>query len=641
MKRIATVLALALVATLVAAQAAAPIDGVPYEPIFHIRSPKNWINDPNGPYRDAVTGRIHYYFQYNPYGPLWGAINWYHVWSEDYAHWTRTGIAIPNDKWYDEWGVYSGTMANNNFSVPVAIYTCTEPVNIQRQCIANIPKKDLEGHRLFTSFEKSALNPVMTEYDVPNLVGTENFRDPTEWWLDPENPNRWLIAFVARINDAEGDNAHVIVFSTEDPSHQSGYKFSHSLFVYKYDLDKMWECPDFFTVGSNDWYLKASTMPSHRDFIVYGTYQKDPVSGEYVYVEDPTRSITTIDYGQFYASKTFYDPILKKRRLWGWTRDELTDAQITEMGWSGVQNVLRDIVYDEDEGKLRYPPVPETNGARVTKLRTEDSYAVTAVPVQVIAPGAGATKYHEINVKFEFPAGTFDASNYYTAATAPEIGVRIRDNGTRYTAVSVAMPAAQAAPIAGQAPVYKHPVWKEYEVDAATGAANCSAQCAEERVCVGWAVVPIAGSAALNCRLQWNEEESTATAGAFSGTPNIPRLYFSRSESGTIGWTDRLNGRAPLRKSTPTSFELKIYVDDSIVEVYKDGGLETMSGRLYLDDPDSQLTGISLFTRNIPDGTVTASVQVYTMGSIWKAEQPNEVRNFTNSLYDLLYSLVV
>ncbi|GET85636.1 sucrose hydrolase-like protein [Leishmania tarentolae] len=138
--------------------------------------------------------------------------------------------------------------------------------------------------------------------------------------------------FVARIKDDEGDNAHVIVFSTEDPSFQSGYSFSHSLYVYKYDLSHMFECPDFFTLKQGgEHYLKVSTMPSHRDYIIYGSYELNTTSRQYVFVEDPERSFTFIDYGPFYASKTFHDPILNRRTIWGWTNDELSDEQIIDM----------------------------------------------------------------------------------------------------------------------------------------------------------------------------------------------------------------------------------------------------------------------------------------------------------------------
>ncbi|KAG5486549.1 hypothetical protein CUR178_07916 [Leishmania enriettii] len=440
------ILLLVAVAMMAAAVTVA-MDGVPYEPIYHIRPPKNWVNDPNGPYRDPVTGKVHLYMQYNPNGPLWGDIAWYHVTSEDYVKWTRpeSPVAVWADRWYDKWGAYSGTMMNNNYSEPVMVYTCTEPENIQRQCIANPPKSDLHGKRTLDTLVKSLLNVIMSEDMIPGIVATENFRDPTEWWQDPANPDRWLIAFVARIKDAEGDNAHVIVFSTEDPTFQSGYRFSHSLYVYKYDLDRMFECPDFFTLNEGgEHFLKVSTMPSHRDYIVYGSYQLSTTSDQYVFVEDPERSFTFIDYGPFYAAKTFYDPILNRRTIWGWTKDELSNEQIIANGWSGVQNMLRTMVYDSVERKIKTQPVPETRGLRLSKLVDMKGVAVTSTPTPIVTSNTNNTLYHEIVARFTLADSvTFSATTTYDKEDdVPEVGVMIRANADldQYTTVSLRMP---------------------------------------------------------------------------------------------------------------------------------------------------------------------------------------------------------
>ena len=43
------------------------------------------------------------------------------------------------------------------------------------------------------------------------------------------------------------------------------------------------------------------------------------------------------DYGNFYASKTFYDPAKKRRILWGWANESDTTAEDNMKGWAGVQ----------------------------------------------------------------------------------------------------------------------------------------------------------------------------------------------------------------------------------------------------------------------------------------------------------------
>jgi beta-fructofuranosidase len=43
------------------------------------------------------------------------------------------------------------------------------------------------------------------------------------------------------------------------------------------------------------------------------------------------------DYGDFYASKTFYDPVKRRRILWGWANESDTVPDDTRKGWSGIQ----------------------------------------------------------------------------------------------------------------------------------------------------------------------------------------------------------------------------------------------------------------------------------------------------------------
>ena len=50
-------------------------------PLFHIAAPAGWINDPNG--FSVYDGRIHLFYQYNPYAREWGPMHWGHSVSTD------------------------------------------------------------------------------------------------------------------------------------------------------------------------------------------------------------------------------------------------------------------------------------------------------------------------------------------------------------------------------------------------------------------------------------------------------------------------------------------------------------------------------------------------------------------------------
>ena len=45
------------------------------------------------------------------------------------------------------------------------------------------------------------------------------------------------------------------------------------------------------------------------------------------------------DYGNFYASKTFFDASKNRRILWGWANESDTASEDVNKGWAGIQVV--------------------------------------------------------------------------------------------------------------------------------------------------------------------------------------------------------------------------------------------------------------------------------------------------------------
>ena len=81
----------------------------PNRPQYHFLPASNWMNDPNGPYFDEVTGLFHLMYQYET-PRLWG-----HAVSSDLVDWDIVNIALNySSAWYTEVpgetaGVYSGS----------------------------------------------------------------------------------------------------------------------------------------------------------------------------------------------------------------------------------------------------------------------------------------------------------------------------------------------------------------------------------------------------------------------------------------------------------------------------------------------------------------------------------------------------
>lgn len=75
--------------------------------VLHLKSPANWINDPNG--FIYYKGKYHLFYQHFPYAPIWGTMHWGHAVSEDLVHWEHKKIALFPTKSYDRNGVFSGS----------------------------------------------------------------------------------------------------------------------------------------------------------------------------------------------------------------------------------------------------------------------------------------------------------------------------------------------------------------------------------------------------------------------------------------------------------------------------------------------------------------------------------------------------
>ena len=137
-----------------------------FRPLYHHTPKRGWMNDPNGMfYKDGVWNL---YYQYNPYGSMWGNMHWGHSTSTDLIHWKDEGVALAPDVWGT---MFSGSCVLDKGNV-VAMYTASRPTpfggDVQAQCIAF----SNDGGKTFTKYEG---NPVLTAED-------KDFRDPRPFW---------------------------------------------------------------------------------------------------------------------------------------------------------------------------------------------------------------------------------------------------------------------------------------------------------------------------------------------------------------------------------------------------------------------------------------------------------------------------
>ncbi|MQM17265.1 hypothetical protein Taro_050234 [Colocasia esculenta] len=356
-----------------------------YRTAYHFQPPKNWINGPM-----YYSGVYHLFYQYNPKGAVWGNIVWAHSVSRDLLNWTPLPPAIYPSKPFDINGCWSGSATILPGNKPAILYTGIDPENRQVQNIA-FPKNLSDP--FLREWVKPDYNPVMAPVGG---INASSFRDPTTGWRGRDGVWRLLVG--SKI-DRTG---MAILYRSKDFVHWA--KAARPL--HSREGTGMWECPDFFPVALSGrkgldtsagsvkkvkHVLKVSLDETRYEYYTVGSYVDEAVDA---YVPDGTspddRTGLRLDYGNFYASKTFYDPAGKRRILWGWSNESDSVADDVAKGWAGIQAIPRVLWLDTTGRQLVQWPIKEIESlrreefhVRDVKLKTGKLHELKGADVQV------------------------------------------------------------------------------------------------------------------------------------------------------------------------------------------------------------------------------------------------------------------
>lgn len=280
-------------------------------------------------------GWYHLFYQYNPDSAVWGNITWGHAVSTDLIHWLYLPLAMVPDHWFDINGVWTGSATILPDGQIVMLYTGSTNASVQVQNLANPANL---SDPLLLDWVKYSGNPVMVP---PHGVGLEDFRDPTTAWIGPDG--KWRVTLGSKINDT----GIALVYKTTDfITYELSDRFLHAV-----PGTGMWECVDFFPVSTNGskgletsvngpgvkHVLKASLDDTKVDHYALGTYF---VENDTWIPDNPKEDVgigLRLDYGRYYASKTFYDQNKERRILWGWINETDTENADLRKGWASVQ----------------------------------------------------------------------------------------------------------------------------------------------------------------------------------------------------------------------------------------------------------------------------------------------------------------
>ncbi|KAK6129045.1 hypothetical protein DH2020_037206 [Rehmannia glutinosa] len=347
---------------------------------YHFQPTKHWINDPNGPM--YYNGVYHLFYQYNPKGAVWGNIVWAHSVSTDLINWKKVEHAIYPSKPFDQFGCWSGSATILPGNKPIILYTgIIDKNNTQVQNYA-VPANLSDPY--LREWIKPDNNPLIV---ADQSVNKTSFRDPTTAWLGRDG--HWRIVMGSR----RKDRGMTHMYRSKDFMHWT--KAGHPL--HSSAGTGNWECPDFYPVsisGKNGLdtsvmgpnvkhVLKVSLDVTRYEYYTLGSYlaQQD----RYVPDKDMVDGWNGLryDYGNFYASKSFFDPSKNRRILWGWANESDTTDNDVQKNWAGIQLIPRTIVLDPSGKQLLQWPIEEVETLRRNKVELNNQKLAKGEKIEI------------------------------------------------------------------------------------------------------------------------------------------------------------------------------------------------------------------------------------------------------------------
>ncbi|KOM24937.1 hypothetical protein LR48_Vigan27s000700 [Vigna angularis] len=359
---------------------------------FHFQPQKNWMNGPL-----FHMGWYHLFYQYNPDSAVWGNITWGHAVSRDMIHWLYLPIAMLPNKWYDINGVWTGSATILPDGKIRMLYTGDTNQYVQVQ---NLAYPANLSDPLLLDWVKYAGNPILVP---PPGIGSKDFRDPTTGWIGPDE--KWRVA----IGSKKGKTGLSLVYTTIDfINFEQNDHYLHAV-----PGTGMWECLDFYPVSINGskgldtsvngpyvkHVLKASLDNARVDSYAIGTYF---VENDTWVPDNPLKDVgigLLLDYGRYYASKTFYDKEKGRRILWGWVNETDIESDDLRKGWASLQTIPRTVSFDNKTGtNLLLWPVEEVESLR---LSSDEFEGVVVKPGSVVPLNISLATQLDIFAEFE------------------------------------------------------------------------------------------------------------------------------------------------------------------------------------------------------------------------------------------------
>lgn len=411
-----------------------------FRPVYHHTPVYGWMNDPNGMfYKDGV---YHLYFQYNPYGAVWGNMHWGHSTSTDLMHWKFEGCAIVPDAWG---AIFSGSCVVDHENTAgfgkeavVAFYTSAKSTpwgDIQMQSMAY----SLDNGKTFTKYEG---NPILTSSE-------KDFRDPKVFWYAPGK--HWVMILAV--------GQHMEIYSSVNLKE---WKKESEFGAMQGAHGGVWECPDLVEIpveGTREkkWVLICNLNPGGPFGGSAAQYFVGSFDGKKFVNESPTQT-KWMDWGKDnYATVTWNNAPDGRCIALGWMSNWQYANNVPTRQYRSANTLARDLTLYREGQELYLKSTPSVEvkkacGKKVSipSFKVSEKHEMVnlfeekqgAYEVEIVIQNAGASKiafcllndkgekvsmYYDLNrkqfVMDRSESGKVDFSKDFPAVTVAPVNV--------------------------------------------------------------------------------------------------------------------------------------------------------------------------------------------------------------------------
>ena len=307
-----------------------------YRPAYHFAPEYGWMNDLNGMvYKD---GEYHLYYQYNPYGSMWGNMHWGHAISKDLVSWEHLPVAIAPD---GLGAIFSGSCVvdKNNTAgfgkdAIVAFYTTAGASQTQSMAYS------LDNGRTFTKY---AGNPILTS-------SARDFRDPKVLWH--EETQKWIMILAVGQEMQLYSSANLKEWTYESSFGEG--QGAHG---------GVWECPDLIQLPvkgteQKKWALICNLNPGGP----FGGSATQYFVGDFDghrFVNDSPALTKWMDWGKdHYATVTWSNAPQNRTIAIAWMSNWEYANNVPTMQYRSANSVPRDLYLYVENGETYMASVP-------------------------------------------------------------------------------------------------------------------------------------------------------------------------------------------------------------------------------------------------------------------------------------------